>query len=122
VKNDDVDAYIAEFPPQVRAILKQIRTTIRRAAPDAKEVISYRMPAFRQGGILIYYAAFQNHIGLFPPVRGDARLEQAVAKYAGPKGNLKLPLDRPMPYGLIARIVKSRLRQNQQKNAAKRKR
>lgn len=112
---NDIDEYIAPFPPAVRAILKKIRATIRRAAPGAEEVISYRMPAFKQGGILIYFAAFKNHIGLYPPVRGDAALEKAVAKYAGPKGNLQLPLDEPMPYGLIERIVKSRLRQNQQK-------
>ncbi len=112
-----IPAYIAECPLKVRAILKKIHTTIRRAAPDAEETISYRMPAFRQNGMLVYFAAFKNHIGLYPPVRGDAKLLAAVAKYAGEKGNLQFPLDRPMPYGLIARIVKLRVKQNEAKKA-----
>jgi uncharacterized protein YdhG (YjbR/CyaY superfamily) len=70
------------------------------------------MPAFTLNGVLVYFAAFKAHIGLYPPVRGDARLEKALAPYAGPKGNLRLPLDQPMPYDLITRLVKLRLRQN----------
>ena len=70
------------------------------------------MPAFKLHGILIYFAAFKNHIGIFPPIRGDAKLEAAVAKYAGPKGNLKFPLDQPFPYSLAGRIVKFRVKQN----------
>ena len=93
-----IDEYIAASPADVRPILKEIRRRIRAAAPAAEEVISYRMPAFRQGGILVYFAAFKNHIGLFPPVSGDPRLEKALAPYAGPKGNLKFPLDRTIPY------------------------
>jgi uncharacterized protein YdhG (YjbR/CyaY superfamily) len=115
-----IDGYIASFPPNVRGILRKIRATVRQAAPDAEEMFSYRMPALRQGGILIYYAAFRHHIGVFPPVRGDARLVKAAARYAGPKGNLKLPYDRPMPYALLARIVKSRVKENTEK-AARRK-
>ncbi len=74
--------------------------------------MSYRMPAFALHGILIYFAAFKTHIGIFPPVRGDAKLKAAVARYAGPKGNLKFPLDEPIPYALVARIVKARVKQN----------
>jgi uncharacterized protein YdhG (YjbR/CyaY superfamily) len=93
----------------VRRILKKIRATIRKAAPDAEETISYRMPAFKQKKkVLIYFAAFKNHIGIYPPVKGDAKLMKAVAPYAGPKGNLKFPLDEPVPYELIERIVRSR--------------
>jgi uncharacterized protein YdhG (YjbR/CyaY superfamily) len=84
---------------------------IRAAAPEATELISYRMPAFKQGGILVYFAAFKRHIGLFPPVRGDAKLAKALAPYAGPKGNLKFSLDEPMPYALIKRIVRLRVKQ-----------
>jgi uncharacterized protein YdhG (YjbR/CyaY superfamily) len=116
-----IDEYIAGFPPMVRSILKKIRATDRGAAPDAQEVISYRMPAFKQGGILIYFAGFKAHIGVFPPVSGDARLEKAVARYAGPKGNLRFPLDEPIPYDLIRRIVALRVKQNTAKAAARRK-
>ena len=111
----DIDAYITTFPPEVRVILRAIRATVRTAAPDAEERISYRMPAFFQDGVLIYFAAFKKHIGVFPPVR-DEKLRAAVAKYAGPKGNLRFPLAEAMPYALIARIVKARLRENRAKH------
>jgi uncharacterized protein YdhG (YjbR/CyaY superfamily) len=70
------------------------------------------MPSFKLNGTLVYFAAFQKHIGLFPPVRSDARLQRAIAKYKGEKGSLKFPLDQPIPYGLIERIVKLRVKQN----------
>ena len=112
-KPQSIDQYIAARPPEARAILRKLRSTIKRAAPtEAQEIISYRIPAFRLHGILVYFAAFKNHIGIFPPIRGDAKLEAAVAKYAGPKGNLKFPLDQPFPYALVARIVKFRVKQN----------
>lgn len=107
-----IGEYIARAPTGVRPILREIRRVIRAAAPAARERISYRMPAFEQNGILVYFAAFKTHIGLFPPVRGDAKLVRAAAPYAGPKGNLKFPLDRPLPYRLIGRIVRLRLKQN----------
>lgn len=107
----NIDEYIAASPAAVRPILKQIRRTIATAVPDAEELISYRMPAFRLHRILVYFAAFKNHIGLFPPVSGEAKLEKAVAPYAGPKGNLRFPLDQPVPYALIKRIVLFRVRQ-----------
>ena len=114
-KPETIDEYNAGFPPEKRAILEKIRTTIRDAAPEAKEVISYRMPTFTQNGVLVHYAAFKNHIGLYPPVSGDAELEAALAPYAGEKGNLRFPLDRPIPYDLIGRIVKHKLKQNEAK-------
>ena len=79
------------------------------------------MPAFKQHGILVYFAAWTKHIGLYPPISGDKALEKAVARYAGPKGNLQFPLDEPMPYDLIERIVKLRVKQDLAKAAAKRK-
>lgn len=117
-----IDEYIATFPPSVQAILRKIRATVAATAPDALEKIGYQMPAFAQDGILIYFAAFKNHIGVFPPVSGDPRLEQSLSRYMGPKGNLKFPLDEPVPYHLIKRIVALRLRQNVAKAAAGRKR
>jgi uncharacterized protein YdhG (YjbR/CyaY superfamily) len=116
-----VNEYIASFPPDVRAILRRVRQVVRKAAPDAEEIISYRMPALRQGGVLVYYAAFRNHLGLYPPVRGDTRLEKAIAPYAGEKGNLRFPFDQPIPYALLGRITAFRLKQTLAKSAARRK-
>ena len=116
-----IDEYKAGFPPEIQEILEAIRDVVRRAAPEAEETISYRIPAFRQNGVLVYFAAFTHHIGLYPPVKGDAKLEQAVAPYAGDKGNLRFPLSRPIPFDLIERIVRLRLKQNLAKAAATRK-
>ena len=117
----DIDEYIAGFPDDVRAILDKVRATISKAAPDAKEVISYQMPAFKQHGILVYFAAWKHHVGFYPPISGDKAIEKAVARYAGPKGNLQFPLDQPMPYALIERIVKLRVKQDSAKAATNRK-
>jgi uncharacterized protein YdhG (YjbR/CyaY superfamily) len=116
----NVDEYIATFPAEVRAILRKVRRTVRAAAPTAREIISYRMPALRQHGVLVYFAAFKKHIGFFPPIKGDAKLEKAAARYAGEKGNLRFPLDEPIPYGLIKRLTQLRARQD--RAAAKSKR
>ena len=103
---------IAAFPAEIRRILRRIRATVRKAAPGAQERISYGMPSFTQGRTLVYYAAFTNHIGLYPPVKGDAKLRTQIARYANEKGNLKFPLDEPIPYALIGRIVKARVKEN----------
>ena len=107
-----IDAYIAGFRPEVRAILEEIRATVREVAPNASEAISYGIPAFKLDGALVYFAGFKQHIGFYPPVRGNAKLEKAVARYANDKGNLRFPLDEPMPLALIRRIVRHRLKQN----------
>ena len=112
-----IDEYIAGFTPDVQRVLEKVRATIAAAAPEARERISYRMPAFDQHGILVYFAAFKAHIGLFPPVSGDPRLKKSIAPYAGPKGNLRFPLSEPIPYDLIRRIVTLRLKQNLAKAA-----
>ena len=113
-----VDDYIAGFPPAVQAVLQQVRQTVRAAAPQAEEIISYQIPAYRQHGVLVYFAAFKHHVGFHPPVHGTAALVAAVAPYAGPKGNLRFPLDAPMPLKLITRITRARLRQNIARAAA----
>jgi len=118
----NIDEYIAAAPAGVRPILEKLRTVIKENAPEARERISYRMPAFAQHGILIYFAAFKGHIGIFPPVRGDARLERAVSRFAGEKGNLRFPLDEPIPYSLVARIVKFRVKQQALRAASRKKR
>ncbi len=91
----------AGFPPGVQVILERIRLAIRRAAPEARETISDNMPAFTQNGILVYFAAFKKHIGFYPPLRGEAKLEKAISIYPGEKGNLRFPLDQPILYGAI---------------------
>lgn len=119
---ETIDGYIAAFPPEVRDILNRIRRVVRKAAPGAEEAISYAIPTFKLNGNLVHFAAFKNHIGFYPPVHGDAKLVKAVSRYAGEKGNLQFPLDQPIPYGLIERIVKLRVKQNSAKAAAKKKR
>ena len=115
IRFENIDEYISTRPPAVRKILERIRRVIRKAAPGAQETISYGIPAFRLNGILLYFAAFKNHVGLYPPIRGDARLQRAIAPYAGEKGNLKFRLEEPIPYPLIERIAKLRARQNRAK-------
>ena len=117
----NIDEYIATFSPEVQVILERVRSTISKVAPGARETISYRIPTFTLSGALVYFAAFKNHIGLYPPVKGDARLERMLSRYAGEKGNLRLPLDQPIPYALIERIVKHRVKQNLAKASANRK-
>lgn len=118
-KAKDIDEYIARYPKDVQTILKKIRTTIRKAAPGAEEAISYQMPAFNFRGYLIYFAAYKNHIGIYPVPRDVAEFKEELAQYEGGKGTLRLPLDQPIPYDLITRIVKFRVKQNLEKAARK---
>lgn len=115
-----IDEYISAFPPDVQSILEKIRLTVREAAPQAEERISYRMPAFAMKGILIYFAAFKNHIGVYPPVRGDEKLNKKLSRYRGEKGNLKFPLDEPIPYELISQIVKFKVKEQLARARSKR--
>lgn len=119
-KPTTIDEYTATFPPDVQAILQRIRATIAKAIPKAQEKISYRIPAFALDGDVIYFAAFKKHIGVYPPVR-DAKLKKEVARYAGPKGNLQLPLAERIPYALIGRIAKVRAKENAARVGAKQK-
>ena len=114
-----IDEYIATCPPDVQAILQRIRRIVNTTAPEARETISYRIPAFMLNGVLVYVAAFKHHIGLYPPVAGDARLVKALSPYRGEKGNLRFPLDEPIPYDLIERIVTRRVKQNLAKPTTK---
>ena len=118
---ESIDDYIAAFPTEVRSILEKIRVTIRKAAPGAEEKISYKMPVFTLKGNLVYFAAFKKRIGFYPPVRGDEKLGNEISIYQGEKGNLRLPLNKPIPYALIGKIVKARVRENLKRADAKRK-
>ena len=115
-----IDAYIAAQASAVQPVLQRIRAIVREEAPDAAEAISYRMPAFKQGGVLVYFAAFKKHIGVYPPVGGDAALLDALAPYRGPKGNLSFPLDQDMPYDLIRRVARQRVQENGSTTRARR--
>ena len=116
-----IDAYIAAAAPAAQPLLRRIREIAGRAAPHAEETISYRMPALRGHGILIYFAAFKTHIGLFPPIATDPELSRALEPYRGPKGNLRFPLSEPIPFDVIERLVRLRAQQDQAKATAKRK-
>jgi uncharacterized protein YdhG (YjbR/CyaY superfamily) len=117
----NIDDYIALFSPEVQAILEKIRVTIRKAAPDAEEKISYQIPTFTLKGNLIHFAAFKNHIGFYPPVKGDEKLRNEISIYANEKGNLRFPLDKSIPYALISKIVKVRVRENLEKDNMRKK-
>jgi uncharacterized protein YdhG (YjbR/CyaY superfamily) len=105
----DIDDYIAGFPADVQKTLRKIRATIHKAAPKAEEAIKYQIPTFVLNGNLIHFAAYKNHIGLYPAPRGAAEFKDELAAYEGGKGTLRFPLDEPIPYGLISRIVKFRV-------------
>lgn len=115
-----IDEYIAGYPADVQTILQKIRATIRKAAPDAEEKISYQIPTFDLHGNLVYFGAFKKHIGFYPPIR-DETLKREAAIYAGEKGNLQFPLDQAIPYALIGKIVKARVKENLEKVAGKKK-
>ena len=118
---EDFDHYAANFPEEVRRRLAQVRATIREAAPEAQEVISYKMPAFKQDGILVWYAAFTKHIGFFPKSSAIKMFKEELSIYKGGKGSVQFPFDKPLPLDLISRIVKFRVSENQQKAKVNRK-
>jgi len=115
-----IDEYIEAFPEDTRRLLRDLRAAIRAAAPDAAERISYRMPAFDLAGILVYFAAFKDHISLFPTASGVEAFRRDLAPYRAAKGTIRFPLDRPLPLKLVARIVKFRAAANRRRAASKR--
>ncbi|HDT13067.1 MAG TPA: DUF1801 domain-containing protein [Candidatus Aminicenantes bacterium] len=117
-----VDAYIAGFPPDVREVLRKIRATILKAAPDAEEKIRYGMPAYAFEGPLVYFAAFEKHISFFPTSSGVDEFRRELAAYKTSKGTVRFPLGTRIPHGMIARIVKFRVQENRARAAEKRQR
>lgn len=113
-----VDEYITTADPKAKKALKDIRKTIKAAAPKAEEVISYQMPAYKYNGMLVFFAAWQNHIGFYPAGKLDA-FEKELTKYERSKGTIKFPLDKPMPLTLIKKMVKYRIKENEMKAALK---
>ena len=117
-----IDDYIAGFPPDVQELLQKVRATIKKAAPKAEEMIRYKMPTFALNGkYLIYFAGYKKHISLYPAPIGNPEFAEEIAPYESGRGTLKFPLDKPIPFRLITRIVKFRARENLAKAAAKRK-
>ena len=112
-----VGQYIAGFPKDVQEILKAIRMTIRKAAPNAEETISYRMPTFTLKGNLVHFAAHQKHIGFYPTPTGIEKFKNELAAYEWAKGSVQFPLDKPIPFALISKIVKFRVKENLAKAA-----
>ena len=111
----NIEEYIAGFPEDIQAILQNLRRVIHKAAPEAQETISYSMPAFKQNGILVYFAAFKDHIGFFPTSSGVSAFSKELAPYDTSKGTIRFPLDEPIPVNLIKKIVKFRAQENRNK-------
>lgn len=107
-----VDEYIAFFPNNLQIKLQELRQTIRESAPDAEEVISYGMPAYRLSGILVYFAAFKNHIGFYPTSSGVEAFREELSDYETSKGTIRFPLNKPIPLELVTKIVKFRVDEN----------
>ncbi len=107
-----VDAYITGFPKNVQKILLAIRSTVKKAAPKAEESISYGMPGYKLQGPLVYFGAFKKHIGFYPTPSATSKFKKELAKYAGAKGSIQFPLDKPMPLALISKITKFRIKAN----------
>ncbi len=110
-----IDEYISSYPANIQQILQNLRRVIHEAAPEAQETISYGMPAFKQNGVLVYFAAFKDHIGFFPTSSGVAAFRKELAGYDTSKGTIRFPLDKPIPFTLVIKIVKFRVQENLKK-------
>jgi uncharacterized protein YdhG (YjbR/CyaY superfamily) len=110
-----LDEYIETFPKDVQVVLERMRQTIREAAPEAVEAISYQMPTFKLNGNLVYFAAFKNHIGFYPTSSGIEAFKKELSPYVGGKGSVRFPLDKPVPFDLVKKIVMFRVKENLKK-------
>jgi uncharacterized protein YdhG (YjbR/CyaY superfamily) len=115
----NIDEYIAGFPHEVQEILQRIRTTIRKAAPDAKEAIKYQVPTFVLNGNLVHFGAFKKHVGFYPTPSGIEQFKDELSEYEAAKGSVQFPFDKPMPLGLISKIVKFRVKETREKAGTK---
>lgn len=117
----NVDEYIKRFPAKVQATLQKIRRTIKKAAPDAEEVISYNIPGYKYHGMLIFFAAYENHVSIYPAPRNSELFKKELQAYKGGKGTVQFPLAEAVPFDLITRITRFRVKENEEKLAAKQK-
>ena len=118
-KPNNFEEYIVAFPVETQKILEQLRETIRKAAPEADEVISYGMPSFTQNGRLLYFAAFKNHIGFYPMMTAIEAFKPNLSAFKWAKGTIQFPLQKPLPLELITDIVKFRVNENLEKSKNK---
>ena|SRR5688572_27703760 len=117
---ENIDEYIAGFPNDVQKILQRVRRTIKKAAPKAEETISYKIPTFNlKGRYLIYFAGYKKHIGVYPVPMGNTEFKKELLAYKSGQGTAKFPLDKPIPFGLITKIVKFKVKENLAREAAK---
>ena len=114
-----VDEYMVDFPTDVKKRMQQIRKVIKTAAPKADEVISYQMPGYKYFGMLVYFAAYKNHIGFYPGAGGVLEFYKKLSSFKSAKGSVQFPHDRPIPYDVISKIVKFRVKQNEEKFSLK---
>ncbi len=112
----DIDSYISIFSDDIRVLLQQLRTTIKKAAPEAQEVISYQMPAYKYYGMLVYFAGYKNHIGFYPAGSVIEAFKSEISSYKGGKGTLRFSLQEPLPLELIYRMVLYRVKENKLKS------
>jgi uncharacterized protein YdhG (YjbR/CyaY superfamily) len=117
-KFQTVDEYVSALPQPARDAVATLRQAIRQAAPQADEIISYNMPAFRWNGILVWYAAFKNHVGFYPRVSAIAAFKTELAPYKTSKGAIRFPISEPIPISLVKKIVKFRIKENTTSKAA----
>ena len=115
----NMDDYVGRFPKEVQPLLRKMRLTIRKAAPQAKETISYGIPAFTLNGLLVWFAAHKTHIGFYPRASAIAAFKKDLSAYKGAKGSVQFPFDEPLPLALVSRIVKFRVKQNLGKSKKK---
>lgn len=116
-----IDEFIANAPREAQGILKRIRSTVRKAAPGAEETINYGIPTFTLNGNLVHFSGFKSHIGFYPTPSGIEKFKKELSPYETAKGSVKFPLDQPIPYGLIEKIVKFRVKENLEKAEARKK-
>ena len=109
---NDIDKYINSFPQEIQTLLEDIRSTIKAAAPEAEEVISYAMPAYKYYGMLVFFAAFKNHIGFYATPTGHEAFKKELSVYKEGKGSVQFLFDKPLPLKLITKIVEFRVKEN----------
>jgi uncharacterized protein YdhG (YjbR/CyaY superfamily) len=116
-KFQTIDEYIKKFPEDIQEILENIRKVVHKAAPEAKEVISYGIPTFKLYGNLVHFAAYKNYIGFYPTPSGIETFKEEISEYKNSKGAVQFPLDKPIPFDLVEKIVVFRVRENLMKKS-----